>query len=62
MKAKKKKKRLEEEGRKRGWGGGGGGGKRLEEAKKTPQKTPAREARRFGDPVRESGRLALFPG
>ena len=25
-------------------------------------KTPAREATRFGDPVRESGRLALFLG
>ena len=57
MKAKKKK-RLEEEGRKRGWGGG----ERLEEGNNTPLKTPAREARRFGDPVRESGRLALFLG
>ena len=43
-------------------GGLGGGGKRLEEGNNTPLKTPAREARRFGDPVRESGRLALFPG
>ena len=38
-----------------------GGGERLEEGNNTPLKTPARKARRFGDPVRESGRLALFP-
>ena len=29
----------------------------MEEGNNTPLKTPAREARRFGDPVRESGRL-----
>lgn len=53
---KAEKKRLEEEGRKRG-GGGGGWRKEI-----LHLKTPAREARRFGDPVRESWRLALFPG
>ena len=42
--------------RRGGAGNGGGGGGRLEEGNTTPLKTPAREARRFGDPVRESGR------
>ena len=42
------------------WGGGGRGGGWRKEI--LHLKTPAREARRFGDPVRESGRLALFLG
>ena len=43
------------------WGGGGGEGGGWGKEKQH-LKTPAREARRFGDPVRESGRLALFLG
>ena len=37
--------------------GGGVGGRKYYSLK-----TPAREVRRFGDPVRESGRLVLFLG
>ena len=54
MKAEKKDLR-----RRGGKGRGGGGGWRKEILH---LKTPAREARRFGDPVRESGRLALLLG
>ena len=53
------KKDLRRRGGKCGGGGGRGGGWRKEILH---LKTPAREARRFGDPVRESGRLALFLG
>ena len=47
--------------KKKTWGGRGGKGG-VGGRKYYSLKTPAREARRFGDPVRKSGRLVLFLG